>query len=155
MSTIKELIPGADHWPRFVRNASEQYEARFVTVRIESEVSILMQGMEKSCLPVSVAHGEGRAWFAQKEHLDALEKAGQVAMRFVDNHHNVTERYPLNSNGSPQGVTGFTNADGRCTIMMPHPERVFRTVTNSWYPDSWQENSPWMRIFQNARVWVS
>jgi phosphoribosylformylglycinamidine synthase len=155
MSTIKELIPGAKHWPKFVRNASEQYEARFVTVAIESEVSILMRGMGESRIPVSVAHGEGRAWFANPEHLSALEEAGQVAMRFVDNHHNVTEQYPLNSNGSPRGVTGFTNADGRFTIMMPHPERVFRTVTHSWHPDSWQENSPWMRLFQNARAWVS
>ncbi|MGI9319404.1 MAG: phosphoribosylformylglycinamidine synthase [bacterium] len=155
MSTIKTLIPGADHWPKFVRNASEQYEARFVTVRIESEVSILMRGMQGSCFPVSVAHGEGRAWFTETENLPRLERSGQVAMRFVDNHHRITEQYPLNSNGSPTGVTGFTNTDGRFTIMMPHPERVFRTVTHSWHPDYWPENSPWMRLFQNARVWVS
>ncbi|MGB5707767.1 MAG: phosphoribosylformylglycinamidine synthase [Arenicellales bacterium] len=155
MSTIKELIPGADHWPRFIRNASEQYEARFVTVSIESEVSILMHGMQGSRFSVSVAHGEGRAWFSSIDHLHALEQYGQVAMRFVDNHHQATERYPFNSNGSPQGVTGFTNTDGRFTIMMPHPERVFRTVAHSWHPDEWQENSPWMRIFQNARAWVA
>ena len=155
MSTIKELIPGADHWPKFVRNVSEQYEARFVTVAIESEVSILMQGMRGSCIPVSVAHGEGRAWFDRPDDRRVLEQSGQVVMRFVDNHHQMTERYPLNANGSHGGATGFTNRDGRFTIMMPHPERVFRTVTQSWHPDHWQENSPWMRLFQNARAWIS
>lgn len=154
MSTIKPLIPGADHWPKFVRNQSEQYEARFVTVRIESEKSILMQGMQGSSFAVSTAHGEGRAWFSDAAQLATLADADQVAMRYVDNHHSVTETYPLNPNGSPEGVTGFTNVDGRFTIMMPHPERVARTVSNSWHPDDWQDDSPWMRLFQNARRWV-
>lgn len=154
MSTIKSLIPGAEHWPKFVRNQSEQYEARFVTVSIESEKSILMQGMKGSSFAVSTAHGEGRAWFAESNQLESLNAAGQVTMRYVDNHHAVTERYPLNPNGSPEGVTGFTNADGRFTIMMPHPERVARTVSNSWHPGDWPDDSPWMRLFQNARKWV-
>ncbi|NNC99335.1 MAG: phosphoribosylformylglycinamidine synthase, partial [Gammaproteobacteria bacterium] len=154
MSTIKSLIPGAEHWPEFVRNDSEQYEARFVTVQIESEKSILMKGMAGSRIAVSTAHGEGRAWFADPQSLDHLASADQVAMRFVDNSHQVTERYPLNPNGSPGGVTGFTSNDGRFTIMMPHPERVFRSVTHSWHPRDWQEDSPWMRLFYNARVWV-
>jgi len=154
MSTIKELIPGASHWPKFVRNASEQYEARFVTVKIESDRSVLLRGMQDSCFAVSVAHGEGRAWFADQANYQQLQQSGAIAMRFVDNHHQMTSQYPLNPNGSPDGVTGLTSDDGRFTIMMPHPERVFRTVANSWHPDDWGENSPWMRLFQNARVWV-
>ncbi len=154
MATIRELIPGTDCWPQFVRNASEQYEARFVTVAVESGRSILLRDMAGARLPVSVAHGEGRVWADDGGRLLELEKSGQVIMRFVDNRHQVTETYPLNPNGSPAGVTGLTNADGRFTIMMPHPERVFRTVTNSWHPESWGEDSPWMRMFFNARLWV-
>ncbi len=154
MSTIKQLIPGAAHWPKFVRNQSEQYEARFVTVKIESDQSIMFRGMLGTRVGVSVAHGEGRAWFENQSDLTQLEDGGQVALRFVDNHHISTASYPLNPNGSPQGVTGFTNTDGRFTIMMPHPERVFRSVTHSWHPDQWQEDSPWMQIFYNAREWV-
>ena len=150
MSTIKQLIPGAAHWPKFVRNASEQYEARFVTVAIESDHSILFRGMKGAKVGISVAHGEGRALF------DADPLAGQTkaVMRFVDNHHQPTEQYPLNPNGSQNGATGFTSDDGRFTIMMPHPERVFRSVCHSWHPDGWGEDSPWMQIFYNARKWV-
>ncbi len=154
MSTIKPLIPGAEQWPKFVRNQSEQYEARFVTVEIESEKSILMRGMKGSSFAVSTAHGEGRAWFAKDDQLATLQNTDQIAMRYVDNYHRVTQQYPFNPNGSPDGVTGFTNSDGRFTIMMPHPERVARTVSNSWHPDEWQDDSPWMRLFQNARRWV-
>ncbi len=154
MAAIRELIPGTDDWPGFVRNASEQYEARFVTVAVESDRSVLLEGMAGARLPVSVAHGEGRVWMETGERLQGLEESGQVVMRFVDNRHRVTETYPLNPNGSPAGITGLTNADGRVTVMMPHPERVFRTVTNSWHPDSWGEDSPWMRMFFNARQWV-
>ncbi len=154
MSTIRQLIPGASHWPSFVRNVSEQYEARFVTVKIESDQSILFRGMKGSSFGVSVAHGEGRAWFDSQSDLDQLERNGQVTLRFVDNTHRTTEQYPFNPNGTPEGVTGFTNSDGRFTIMMPHPERVFRTVTHSWHPDDWAENSPWMQLFYNARRWV-
>ena len=154
MAAIRELIPGTEDWPGFVRNASEQYEARFVTVAVESDRSVLLGGMAGARLPVSVAHGEGRVWMETGERLQGLEESGQVVMRFVDNRHRVTETYPLNPNGSPAGITGLTNADGRVTVMMPHPERVFRTVTNSWHPGSWGEDSPWMRMFFNARLWV-
>ena len=154
MAAIRELIPGTDCWPRFVRNASEQYEARFVTVAVEPGRSVLMRDMADARLPVSVAHGEGRVWAGSEEGLRDLEDSGQVVMRFVDNRHRVTETYPLNPNGSPAGITGLTNADGRFTIMMPHPERVFRSVTNSWHPGTWDEDGPWMRMFFNARRWV-
>ena len=154
MAHLKPLIPGTGHWPEFVRNASEQYEARFVTVTIPESKSIVFRGMAGSCIGISVAHGEGRALFDNQDSISALEQAGQLAMQFVDNHHQVTSSYPLNPNGSPSGATGFTSEDGRFTIMMPHPERVFRTVTHSWHPDDWPEDSPWMRIFRNARVWI-
>lgn len=154
LSAIKSLVPGAARWPKFVRNLSEQYEARFVTVKIGASKSIMFDGMAHSSFGIAVAHSEGRVLFQQPTDMQALQQSGQIAMRFVDNHHNVTDRYPLNPNGSPKGVTGFTNADGRFTIMMPHPERVFRTVTHSWHPDTWPEQSPWLRIFQNARRWV-
>ena len=149
MSTIKSLIPGAGHWPKFVRNASEQYEARFVTVEIASDKPILFRGMKGSRLAVSVAHGEGRTFWEEGDG-----RSDAAAMRFVDNHHQPTDDYPLNPNGSSDGATGFTNEDGRFTIMMPHPERVFRSVCHSWHPDGWLEDSPWMRIFYNARLWV-
>jgi phosphoribosylformylglycinamidine synthase len=154
MAAIRELIPGADDWPEFVRNASEQYEARFVTVSVEDSDSILLKDMAGSHLPVVVAHGEGRAWSPDDAALDSLSASGKVAMRFVDNRHRVCETYPLNPNGSPAGITGLTNADGRFTVMMPHPERVFRSVTHSWHPTHWGEDSPWMRLFYNARLWV-
>ena len=155
MSSIKDIIPGASHWPKFLRNASEQYEARFVMVEVCSEKSILFQDMKGSKIPVSTAHGEGRSVFAESADRDLLERNDQIGLRFVDNQGEVTETYPLNPNGSERGLTGFTNEDGRFTIMMPHPERIFRTVSNSWHPENWGEYSPWIKIFQNARNWVN
>lgn len=152
MSTLHELIPGAQNWPRFVTNESERFEARFVQVKIEKSPSIFFKGMEGSSMPIVVSHGEGRAEFASDAKLQALEASGQIAVRYVDHNGNVTQTYPLNPNGSPNGITAVTTTDGRFTIMMPHPERVVRAVSNSWHPDSFKEDSPWMRIFRNARV---
>ena len=149
MSQLKDIIPGAQHWPKFLRNASEQYEARLCTVEVLDSPSIFFKGMTGSRIPVVVAHGEGRVSFPQS---CSPSKAG-AALRFIDNRGKPTENYPLNPNGSPGGQTGFTAADGRVTILMPHPERVHRTVQMSWHPDSWGEDSPWMRMFRNARVW--
>ncbi|CAA0087986.1 Phosphoribosylformylglycinamidine synthase [Zhongshania aliphaticivorans] len=154
MSNLHSLIPGAEHWPRFVRNRSEQFEARFSLVEIPESPSILLSGMAGSHLPVAVAHGEGRAEFADAAHLHNLQQSGKVALQFIDNTLVVTERYPANPNGSPLGIAGASSVDGRVTIMMPHPERVFRTVQNSWVADSSKEDSGWMRLFRNARVWV-
>lgn len=154
MSAIGELIPGTAHWPRFARNLSEQYEARFSLVKIEHSPSIFFTGMQGSHMPIAVAHGEGRVQFASAGALQACEDSGLVCARFVSNNIESTEVYPFNPNGSPRGITSLCSADGRVTIMMPHPERVFRTVTNSWHPDSWGEDSGWMRIFRNARVYV-
>ncbi|BFM11638.1 phosphoribosylformylglycinamidine synthase [Simiduia litorea] len=154
MSNLKSLIPGAELWPRFVRNESEQFEARFSLVQIQESPSVFFQGMQGSHMPVAVAHGEGRAEFLTSS-AQALLSSHQVAMRFLDNHLMATEAYPANPNGSPLGVTAVTSVDGRATIMMPHPERVFRTVSNSWHPEEWGEDSPWMRMFRNAREFVS
>ena len=154
LSQLKDLIPGADHWPRFVRNLSEQFEARVATVEIQKSKSILLAGMEGSRLPIAVSHGEGRAEFRDAEHLKITEQSGSVALRFVDNYGATTQSFPFNPNGSPAGITGLTSADGRATIMMPHPERVARTINNSWHPDSWGEQGPWQRLFANARKWV-
>ncbi|HKK14765.1 MAG TPA: phosphoribosylformylglycinamidine synthase subunit PurQ, partial [Gammaproteobacteria bacterium] len=152
-SALAELIPGTEYWPRFVGNRCEQFEARFSRVEIMPSPSVLLTGMAGSLLPIAVAHGEGRALFPE----GGAERAagtGTVALRYVDNHGEVAQRYPANPNGSPDGITGLTNRDGRFTIMMPHPERVCRTVHNSWHPDDWAEDGPWMRMFRNARVWV-
>ena len=154
LAQLRELIPGAEGWPRFVRNQSEQFEARVSMVQIEQSPSILLAGMEGSRLPIAVAHGEGRAEFHDSAHLRSLQGSGQVAMRFLDNHGQVTTRYPANPNGSPSGITGLTTPDGRVTVMMPHPERVVRAVTNSWRPADWTRDGAWMRLFRNARVWV-
>jgi phosphoribosylformylglycinamidine synthase len=150
LAHLKSIVPGAEHWPQFVRNASEQYEARLVTLEVLESPSIFFAGMAGSRLPVAVAHGEGRTVFASAA--DAL-RAG-ACLRFVDNAGRATERFPLNSNGSAHGNTGFTAADGRVTILMPHPERVSRSVQLSWRPREWGEDSPWMRMFRNARAWV-
>ena len=155
MSALSELIPGAENWPRFVHNQSEQFEARVSLVRVEQSDSILLAGMQGSILPVAVAHGEGQVAFASEQCRQQVTAAKQVALSFVDNFHQVTEKYPANPNGSVQGITSLTNEDGRVTIMMPHPERVFRTVTNSWHPDDWPNEGPWMRMFRNARSWVN
>ena len=154
LSQLKDLIPGAQHWPRFVRNLSEQFEARVATVEVQKTNSVLLAGMEGSRLPIAVSHGEGRAEFRDADHLKTTEQSGKVALRFVDNYGAITQSYPFNPNGSPGGITGLTSADGRATIMMPHPERVARTINNSWHPDSWGEQGPWQRLFANARKWV-
>lgn len=154
VSNLKDLIPGAAHWPRFVQNASERFEARFSSVKIESSPSVLLKDMEGSILPIAVAHGEGRAEFSSCSSADECLNTGLVSVRFVDHHDRYTERYPLNPNGSPFGITGLTTVDGRALIMMPHPERVFRTCQNSWHPKQWGEDGPWMRLFRNARLFV-
>ncbi|OZY85994.1 phosphoribosylformylglycinamidine synthase [Cellvibrio mixtus] len=155
MSNLKNLIPGADHWPRFVRNLSEQFEARFSLVQVQESSSVLFKGMTGSHMPVAVAHGEGYAEFANADALKRCNESGTVALRFIDNHLNATETYPANPNGSPLGITSVASQDGRVTIMMPHPERVFRAVTNSWKPDEWKDDGAWLRLFRNARVFVS
>jgi len=151
LSTLKELIPGTEHWPRFVTNKSERFEARFSLVEIQENPSVFFNGMAGSRMPIAVSHGEGHAEFANDAATQAALESGTVAVKFVDNYGNPTTQYPANPNGSPEGITGITSTDGRATVMMPHPERVFRAVANSWHPDEWQEDSPWMRMFRNAR----
>ncbi|MBX9704808.1 MAG: phosphoribosylformylglycinamidine synthase subunit PurQ, partial [Gammaproteobacteria bacterium] len=145
LSQLKDLIPGAEHWPRFIRNASEQFEARVVMVEVLPSPSIFFNEMAGSQFPIPVAHGEGLTSYAVQE---------LATLRFIDHHGNATERYPYNPNGSAHGITGVTSRDGRATIMMPHPERAFRAVTNSWHPEDWQEDGPTLRLFRNARAWV-
>ncbi|MFH1497665.1 MAG: phosphoribosylformylglycinamidine synthase [Verrucomicrobiota bacterium] len=154
MSNLHEIIPGADNWPRFVQNQSERFEARVCSLKIEKTPSVLFAGMEGSVLPIAVAHGEGFAEFKSAADADAFSASGLVAARYVDNHHATTQHYPLNPNGSPHGMTALTTTTGRVTIMMPHPERVFRTVQHSWAPKTWGADAPWMRFFRNARTWV-
>ncbi|WP_182288293.1 phosphoribosylformylglycinamidine synthase [Vibrio spartinae] len=151
LSNLRDLIPGADLWPRFVRNESERFEARFSLVEVQPSDSVFFSGMAGSRMPIAVSHGEGRVEVRDNAHLAAIEQSGTVAIRYVDNYGQATQQYPNNPNGSPNAITGLTTTDGRVTIMMPHPERVFRTVVNSWHPDSWGENGAWMRMFQNAR----
>jgi phosphoribosylformylglycinamidine synthase len=155
LSLLKDLIPGAEHWPRFVRNLSEQFEARTALVEIQDSPSILLRDMAGTRIPIAVAHGEGRVEISDDDLRRNLEQR-LVALRYVDSLGNPAEQYPANPNGSAQGVTGFTTHDGRATILMPHPERVFRTLQNSWVPDDWRrfENGPWFRLFANARQWV-
>jgi phosphoribosylformylglycinamidine synthase len=154
LADLTDLLPGAAGWPRFVRNRSEQFEARLVLLRIEPGPSILLRGMAGSRIPVATAHGEGRAEL-DAARLAAVERAGLVAARFVDGRGEVAASYPANPNGSPGGIAALTSTDGRITIMMPHPERVFRTAQLSWHPPGWGEDSPWMRMFYNARAWVA
>jgi phosphoribosylformylglycinamidine synthase len=153
LSNLHELIAGADHWPRFVRNRSEQFEARLVSVEISDTPSVLLDGMVGSRLPIVVAHGEGRAEYRDEAHLSTAREL--TALRYVENSGEIASRYPANPNGSPEGVAGLTTKDGRVTIMMPHPERVTRSVQYSWHPDGWEEDGPWLRLFRNARVWVN
>jgi len=155
LADLADQLPGAARWPRFVRNRSEQFEARLVLLRIDSSPSIFFQGMAGSRIPVANAHGEGRAELTS-DQLAALDRAGLVAARFVDGAGQVASTYPANPNGSPGGVAALTTADGRLTIMMPHPERVFRTMQLSWHPREWRQHddSPWMQMFYNARRWV-
>ncbi len=152
LSNLKELIPGADAWPHFVRNRSEQFEGRLSLVAIEESPSVLLEGFAGTRIPIAVAHGEGRADFSGEARFDAALPL--VAARFVDHHGVPTERYPDNPNGSPGGITGLTTPDGRVTIMMPHPERVFRAAQHSWCPDDWGDAAPWLRLFRNARRFV-
>ena len=153
MSLLGDVIPGADHWPKFLRNQSEQFEARLSTVEIMESDSVLLRGMAGARIPVPVAHGEGRAEFGKDGDLAKLQQSGRIAARYVDNRGGVATEYPDNPNGSPEGLTALTASDGRVTIMMPHPERVFRNVQLSWRPADWdgREFSPWLRMFENAR----
>jgi phosphoribosylformylglycinamidine synthase len=153
LSNLHQLIPGADHWPRFVRNRSEQFEARLVSVAINNSPSVLLNGMAGSRLPIVVAHGEGRAEFHDQAQLSSASPL--TALRYVENSGEVASCYPANPNGSPEGIAGLTTEDGRVTIMMPHPERVTRSVQYSWHPDDWEEDGPWLRLFRNARLWVN
>ena len=155
MSNLHELIPGAAHWPHFVRNKSEQFEGRTVLVQVNDTPSVFLAGMKGSRFPVPVAHGEGLAEFADMQAQQAALASGTVALQFVDNYGRVTEQYPANPNGAPAGIAGLCNTDGRFTIMMPHPERVFRAVTNAWKADNWREDGPTMRMFRNARLWLN
>ncbi|MBC9071945.1 phosphoribosylformylglycinamidine synthase [Thauera sp. CAU 1555] len=154
MAHLAPIIPGAQHWPTFHRNRSEQFEARFVMVEVTESPSILLAGMAGSRMPIVVSHGEGRAVFAD----EAARQQALAALRYVDNHGAPAASYPFNPNGSPDGLTGFTTADGRFTIMMPHPERTARTVQMSWAPQALvnasPDASPWQRMFRNARVWL-
>jgi phosphoribosylformylglycinamidine synthase len=149
MSSLRAIVPGTAHWPRFVRNQSEQFEARFAMLEVQPSTSLFFRDMVGSRIPVATAHGEGYAEFRD----DAQRAAAQahVAVRFVDGRGQPTESYPANPNGSPDGLAGLTTSDGRFTILMPHPERVWRTAQMSWHPDDWPEVSPWYRLFANAR----
>jgi phosphoribosylformylglycinamidine synthase len=152
MARLTELIPGSAHWPRFLRNTSEQFEARLSLVEVGESPSIFMTGMAGSRMPIATSHGEGRAAFAAGAAPAAA--AALVSLRYVDNYGAVAERYPANPNGSEDGICGLTTEDGRVTIVMPHPERVARTVQNSWHPEEWEDDAGWMRMFRNARVAV-
>jgi phosphoribosylformylglycinamidine synthase len=154
LAALKELIPGADAWPGFVRNRSEQYEARLSLVRIPKSNSVLFAGMHGSVLPIAVAHGEGRAEFEPGQNAAALLDRQLVTLQYVDHRDQPTHQYPFNPNGSEQGLAGLCSPDGRVTALMPHPERVFRSVQNSWAPKEWGEDGGWTRLFRNARVFV-
>jgi phosphoribosylformylglycinamidine synthase len=154
MSALKSLVPGTDHWPRFVRNRGEQFEGRFSLVEILPSASVLLAGMAGSRLPIAVAHGEGRAEFATAQDELALAATKQVAFRYVNGRGEVARTYPANPNGSPEGIAAVTSQDGRVLLTMPHPERSFRVAQNSWYPETAGEFSGWMRLFRNARLWV-
>ena len=155
MSNLHSIIPGSAHWPHFVRNKSEQFEARFAMVEVLDSPSIFFNGMAGSRMPIAVAHGEGFTEFSDKSAVTTVLNQQLATMRFIDHASTPTEVYPFNPNGSPQGLTGFTTTDGRFSIMMPHPERVFRAVQHSWRPDDWQEDGPWMRMFRNARKFIA
>jgi phosphoribosylformylglycinamidine synthase len=155
MSNLHTIIPGAQQWPHFVRNKSEQFEARFAMVEVQKSPSLFFEGMAGSRMPIAVAHGEGFAEFSSESVVNEIVADNLVSMKFVDNAGNPTEVYPFNPNGSPRGITGLTTKDGRFSIMMPHPERVFRTVQNSWHPDAWGEDGAWIRMFRNARKFIN
>jgi phosphoribosylformylglycinamidine synthase len=155
LANLQGIIPGSEHWPHFVRNLSEQFEARLSLVEVADSPSILLAGMQGARLPIVTSHGEGRAEFRSGEDQAAFIASGAVPARYVDNYGNPTEVYPMNPNGSAAGIAGATSADGRVTILMPHPERVHRTVQHSWAPREWGEDGPWLRMFRNARLWVN
>lgn len=154
LSNLRSLIPGTDHWPYFERNESEQFESRFSLVEIPKTPSIFLQDMAGSHLPIAIAHGEGRAQFTSDLASQRCENSGLIALRYLDNNLQPAATYPANPNGSVAAIAGVTSSDGRATIMMPHPERVFRSITNSWHPDNWGEDGAWLRMFRNARVFV-
>jgi phosphoribosylformylglycinamidine synthase len=154
LSNLRDLIPGTKHWPQFLKNQSEQFEARLVTLQINDTPSIFFKGMQGSRLLVPTAHGEGRAAFADAAGATKAFKQNLVTAQYTDNYGNVTDAYPANPNGSPLGIASLTSADGRATIIMPHPERMFLTQQHSWHPDTKDINGPWLAMFQNARTWV-
>jgi len=154
LASLQSIIPGADHWPRFVQNLSEQFEARLSLVEIAESPSVFLRDMVGSRLLIATSHGEGRAEFHHADDLEQLVKSARLAVRYIDNAGLPADSYPANPNGSPDGAAGFCSADGRVTILMPHPERVFRSVQHSWCPPDWGEDGPWMRMFYNARAWV-
>jgi phosphoribosylformylglycinamidine synthase len=153
-AALKEIVPGASRWPRFVRNRGEQFEGRFSLVELQRSPSIFLAGMDGSMLPIAVAHGEGRAEFTGTAEARAFSESGLVSARYVDGNRKVATSYPANPNGSPFGIAAITNEDGRVTLAMPHPERSFRYAQNSWRPDGAGEYSGWYRMFGNARRWV-
>jgi phosphoribosylformylglycinamidine synthase len=155
MSNLNSIIPGAQQWPHFVRNKSEQFEARFSMVEVQESPSLFFAGMAGSRMPIAVAHGEGFAEFSSESAVNRVVADKLVSIKFVDHAGKSTEVYPFNPNGSPQGIAGLTTQDGRFSIMMPHPERVFRTVQNSWHPDAWGEDGAWIRMFRNARKFIN
>jgi len=154
LSQLKSMIPGTEHWPRFTANVSQQFEARLSMVEILPSPCVLLKGMEGSLLPVPVAHGEGCAVFDSTQQAQSVLDTELAVMRYVNHTGEPAQTYPANPNGSVHGITGLTNTDGRFTIMMPHPERAFRTVQYSWHPPEWGEDGPWLRLFRNARIWV-
>ncbi len=154
VSLLHNLIPGAENWPRFERNRSEQFEGRLILTRVERSASIFMQGMQGSWFPMAVAHGEGRAQFASLASQQQFLASGCVALCYTDNNGIPTQLYPSNPNGSSDAIAGICSNDGRVTLLMPHPERVSRTIQNSWHPQEWQEDAPSMRLFRNARKWL-
>jgi phosphoribosylformylglycinamidine synthase len=153
-AALKDLIPGAELWPRFVQNRSEQYEARFSLVEVQPSPSVLLAGMAGSLLPIAVAHGEGRAEFASAQAAQVCATSGLVGLHYVHPDRRVAARYPANPSGTPHGIAALSNRDGRVTITMPHPERSFRYLQNSWRPREAGEFSGWMRLFRNARRFV-
>jgi len=150
MSNLKEIIPGSTLWPHFVKNRSEQFEARFVSVEILKSNSVFFTGMDGSILPIAVAHGEGYTEYQNQTQMNDVLNHQLAILRYVDNYQKGTSTYPMNPNGSPEGITGFTSDNGQFSIMMPHPERVFKVTQNSWHPETWNELAPWYKMFANA-----
>jgi phosphoribosylformylglycinamidine synthase len=154
LAQLKELIPGASAWPTFTRNTSEQFEARVVMVEVQESPSLFFKNMQGSQIPIITSHGEGKATWETDVMREQANAQNIISLRYIDREMKATEAYPCNPNGSPGGSTALTSEDGRATIMMPHPERMFRASQFSWHPKEWQENSPWLQLFLNAREWV-